>query len=203
MDRLADGAWLYAPVGQLLVVAGGDRVVCHACGDTLEAITRHHVRRHGLDLDGYRERFGLNRKQSLIAPALAEVRREEGRRRWTSNSGVRDGLAIGQAMAKSGVLHDIGQAAQPAGSRRPQGRRSASRDEASAALVVHRAARTAKARDRWDARSRELGFANLDAYLADRHAAGVTPNRVRTELRLGGGTAEKLLADLPPRDRDS
>lgn len=89
MDRLHDGTWLYAPLGRLLVVDGGERIVCHACGDALTAITRHHARRHDLDLPGYRERFGLNRKTSLIAPTLAEVRREEGRRRWETNDAVR------------------------------------------------------------------------------------------------------------------
>jgi hypothetical protein len=194
MDRLDDGAWLYAPLGGMLVVAGGERVVCHACGDALAAITRHHVRRHGLDLGGYRERFGLNRKQSLIAPALAEVRREEGRRRWEANAGVRDGLAVGQAMAKSGELHDIGVAAQPAGSRRQQGRLPASREQAAPALAAHRAGRAAAARARWDAKARALGFSDLDAYLADRRAAGASPNRVRTELGLGGNTAKDLVA---------
>ena len=33
---------------------GGERIVCHACGDALEAITRHYVRRHGLDPTDYR-----------------------------------------------------------------------------------------------------------------------------------------------------
>ena len=102
VDRLDDGTWVYAPKGEVLVVAGGDRIVCHACGDALETITRHHVRRHNLDLAGYRLRFGLNRKASLIAPSLAETRRAEGRRRGQSNDRVRDGLAVGQAMAKSG-----------------------------------------------------------------------------------------------------
>lgn len=194
MGRLDDGTWLYGPFGEMLVVAGGDRVVCHACGDALEAVTRHHVRRHGLDLDGYRERFGLNRKQSLIAPTLQDVRRAEGLRRWQTNARVRDGLAVGQAMAKSGELHDIGVAAQPAGSRRRQGRHSASREGAGPALAAHRADRADAARKRWDARAKELGFTSLETYLADRRAGGATPNRVRTELRLGGTTAAKLLA---------
>jgi hypothetical protein len=56
--RLEDGRWLYAPLGALVVVAGGERIVCHACGEPLAAITRHHVERHELDLAGYREQFG-------------------------------------------------------------------------------------------------------------------------------------------------
>jgi hypothetical protein len=180
--------------GEMVLLAGGDQVVCHACGDALEAVTRHHLKRHGLDVDGCRERFGLNRKQSLIAPTLQDVRRTEGLRRWETNDKVRDGLAVGQAMAKSGELHDIGVAAQPAGSRRSQGRHPASREGAAPALAAHRADRAHAARQRWVARAKELGFASLEAYLADRRASGATPNRVRIELRLGGNTAANLLA---------
>jgi hypothetical protein len=61
VGRLEDGTWLFAPYGDVLVVAGGEAIVCHACGDALEALTRHHVSRHDLELHGYRERYGLNR----------------------------------------------------------------------------------------------------------------------------------------------
>src|SRR5579885_3109457 len=91
LGRLDDGVWLFAPVGAMLVVAGGRLVVCHAFGDALAAVSAGHLRLHGMDLGGYRERFGLNRKASWVAPALAAVRREEGRRRWASNEGVRAG----------------------------------------------------------------------------------------------------------------
>jgi hypothetical protein len=195
LDRLEDGAWLYAPLGQVLIVDGGQRIVCHTCGDALTAITRHHVQRHELDLSGYRERFGLNRKQSLIAPVLAETRRREGLRRWETNVAVRDGLAVGQAMATSGQLHDLGVAAQPAGSRRRQGRRSASRETAAPALSAAREAQAAEARKRWAEKARQLGFADLVAYLADGRARGATAWRVRRELGCGSSMAQRLLKD--------
>ena len=193
IDRLDDGTWVYAPVGEVLVVAGGDRIVCHACGDALEAITRHHVHRHNLDLADYRLRFGLNRKASLIAPSLAETRQAEGRRRWQSNDRVRDGLAVGQAMAKSGELHAVGVAAQPAGSRRQQGRRAASRADAAPALAAHRAGQAGDARNRWEQRARALGFDNLKDYVSERQASAATPWRVRNELRCGSEMAVRLL----------
>jgi hypothetical protein len=198
VDRLDDGTWVYAPVGEVVVVAGGRRIVCHACGDALEAITGHHVARHDLDLDlgGYRMRFGLNRKASLIAPSLAETRRAEGRRRWQSNDSVRDGLAVGQAMAKSGELHAVGVAAQPAGSRRQQGRRAASRADAAPALAAHRAGQAEDARNRWEQRARALGFDNLKDYLDDPRASAGTPWRVRSELRCGSEMAARLLDEV-------
>ena len=66
-------------------------------------------------MSGYRERFGLNRKASLVSPVLAALRRDEGRRRWSANEGVRAGLAVGQEMARSGALYKLGAAAQPVG----------------------------------------------------------------------------------------
>jgi hypothetical protein len=195
VDRLDDGTWVYAPVGGVLVVAGGERIVCHACGDALEAITRHHVRRHDMDLAGYRTRFGLNRKTSLIAPTLADARRVEGLRRWESNDRVRDGLAVGQAMAHSGELHAIGIAAQPAGSRRQQGRRAASRTDAAPALAAHRGAQADDARRRWVQRAQALGFDSLEGYLADRWAIAATPWRVRSELQCGSEMAARLLEE--------
>jgi hypothetical protein len=194
VGRLEDGTWLFAPLGSMYVVGDGARVVCHVCGDGLAAVSAQHARRHGLSLADYRERFGLNRKQSLIAPALAEARRAEGRRRWAANPGVREGLAVGQAMARSGELYELGAAAQPAGVRRPQGRAAASRDGASPALRADRERRSAAARARWDERARGLGFADLDAYLTARRTEGVSAHRVRVELGCGGSTSEKLLA---------
>src|SRR3954469_21289471 len=68
--RLKGGAWVFAPYGVMLPVDAGRRVVCHVCGDASAAVSAQHARRHGLTLTGHRERFGLNRKTSLLAPAL-------------------------------------------------------------------------------------------------------------------------------------
>ncbi|WP_425565360.1 MucR family transcriptional regulator [Pedococcus aerophilus] len=179
----------------MLVVASGSRVVCHGCGEALEAISRAHAGRHGLDLAGYRERFGLNRKTSLLAPTLAAARAAEGRRRWAGNEGVRAGLAVGQEMARSGALYVLGAGAQPVGGRRAQGRVPASAEGASPALRAHREARVAAARARWEARAVALGFADLAAYLDDRVASGASAHRVRTELGCGGTVAARLLVE--------
>lgn len=186
---------MFAQFGSMLVVEGGQRVVCHACGEPLADVSGAHAARHQLTLAGYRERFGLNRKASLLAPALAEERRAEGRRRWASNDGVREGLALGQEMARSGVLYELGASAQPTGSRRAQGRRAASRDGAAPALQARRGEQSAAARERWEVRARALGFDGLEEYLATRRSEGASAHRVRTELRCGGSVAERLLSD--------
>ena len=192
-DRLDDGTWVCAPYGAMLPAKDGARVVCHVCGDALTLISAQHVARHGLTQASYRERFGLNRKASLAAPALAQRRRDEGKRRWATNAGVRDGLALGQQMARSGVLYELGAAAQPAGARRPQGRVPATREGASPALRAHRERRTARAYACWGERARGLGFGDLEQYLTARRTEGATAHRVRTELGCGGSVAERLL----------
>jgi hypothetical protein len=182
--------WLYAPLGSMLHADGGERVVCHACGEQLSAVSAGHLRRHGLDPASYRARLGLNRKASLLAPALALRRREEGRRRWETNRGVRAGLAVGQQMARAGVLYELGAAAQPGGSRRAQGRAAASREGASAALRAHREAQAA-ARARWGERARGLGFADL----ADTWSPGARRGRARTGCGWSSGVAGRSRLD--------
>lgn len=185
---------MFAALGRLTVTAGGRCVVCHACGEPLASISAQHLARHGLTQASYRARFGLNRKQSLVAPQLAQARRVEGRRRWASNEALREGLAVGQEMARDGRLNELGVAAQPAGSRSAQGRFSASQGGASPALRADRERRSVEARARWAASAAGLGFASLAAYIADRRAAGASTHRVRTELGCGGSAAQRLLA---------
>ncbi|WP_415836606.1 MucR family transcriptional regulator [Nocardioides marinus] len=177
----------------MTVTDEGRAVVCHACGEPLAGVSAAHARRHGLSLVAYRERFGLNRKTSLIAPALAEMRRVEGQRRWVENAAVREGLAVGQALARSGALYELGAKAQPAGTRREQGRLAASREGASPALRADRERRSSAARERWTSAATGLGFASLEAYLAQRRAEGASAHRLRGELGCGGSSAERLL----------
>lgn len=132
MDRPADGTWLYAPHGAVLIVASGARVVCHLRGASLAAISSQHVGRHGLDLAGYRGGAGSFAGSHWWRPLCPRTWRAEGRLRWESNHSIRAGLAVSQEMARSGPLHELGTAAQPAGSRRSQGRSTALRDGASA-----------------------------------------------------------------------
>ena len=193
LGRLPDGTWVYAPVGAMLPVDSGRRVVCHACGEWLAAVSAAHVRRHGLDLAAYRGRFGLNRKASLSSPTVQARRRAEGALRWRENAAVRSGLAVGQEMARSGRLYVLGAAAQPTGVRRAQGRRAASREGASPALRADRDRRSAAARTRWEERARGLGFEDLEGYLTVRRAERASAHRVRLELGCGGSVAARLV----------
>jgi hypothetical protein len=114
-----------APIGELVVVDDGLRVVCHLCGESFASLPGHIGPRHGWTADQYREQFGLSRSASLSAPLTRARRREVGLARWAADLRVRNGLAVGQAMARSGELLKLSHAAQPRGTARVQTRRQA------------------------------------------------------------------------------
>jgi hypothetical protein len=68
--------------------------------------------------------FGLGRL-SLCAPALQQRRRELSVERYGANPRLREGLAVGLALARSGELLKLSHAAQPVGSARAQIRQQA------------------------------------------------------------------------------
>jgi hypothetical protein len=115
----------FAPEGELLVVDAGEKVVCHLCGRAMAMLGATHLRQHGWTAELYREAFGLRKGTALCAPAVTERRRELGRERYTRNLRLREGLAVGQQMARSGRLLELSHAAQPAGSARAEARRRA------------------------------------------------------------------------------
>ena len=47
VGTLADGTVCFAPLGELLVVDGGQRVVYHLCGRVLVLLAASHLRKHG------------------------------------------------------------------------------------------------------------------------------------------------------------
>lgn len=122
VDRLPDGSWTYAPIGALVQVDSGARIVCHACGRPLTRLSAAHLRTHGLTQVVYRERYGLNRGTPLLAANLVATWRKEGFRRHRHLQAVRDGLAQGQAMAADGSLLTASHAAQGPGTLRQEGR---------------------------------------------------------------------------------
>lgn len=74
------GAWDGPVHGKLgVLVADGDRLTCHACGELFRGLGYHAVRAHQLTADAYRAVFGLRASTSLIGPALKARRREIAR----------------------------------------------------------------------------------------------------------------------------
>jgi hypothetical protein len=180
----------FAPVGELLVVDGGERVVCHLCGRALAMLGATHLRQHGWTAALYREAFGLRRGASLCAPAVIERRRQLGRDRYDNNRQLREALAVGQALARSGRLLELSHRAQPTGSARAETRRRAGERTAP---VRQRTA--AAAQSRLDARLVELGFGgDLTCYLRDGYERrGLPVLALARELGIGNGRVQKEL----------
>ena len=180
-----------APLGELVVVEDGDRVVCHVCGRAF-AFLPGHLGRHRLTAGEYRERFGLGLSTPLCAPTVLARRRELGLDRYAGNSRLRAGLAIGQTMARSGqLLVELSHAGQPAGSARLQSRRRAGQR-----TEPTRARTKEQAQQRLAARLVELGFpGDLPGYLRRRYLEQGWPVlRVARELGIGN-PAIKLALD--------
>ena len=71
--RAPDGTALFAPRGELVVEADGERVICHLCGRAYRDLAASHVyRAHGLDPDAYRVLAGLSPRHALQSPARSE-----------------------------------------------------------------------------------------------------------------------------------
>lgn len=187
----------FAPLGELLAVDGGERVVCHLCGQALAMLGATHLRQqHGWTADAYREAFGLRRGTSLCAPAVTERRRQLGLERYGSNRRLRDGLAVGQEMARSGRLLEMSHLAQPAGSARAETRRRAGERTAPV-----RQRTSSAAASRLEARLVELGFASDGdgdgdggAYLRDGYERRRLPVlALARELGVGNSRMQALL----------
>jgi hypothetical protein len=175
-------------MGELLVVDGGERVVCHICGRALAMLGATHLRQHGWTAEAYRQAFGLRRGTSLCAPAVTERRRRLGLERYGSNRRLREGLAVGQEMARSGRLLELSHLAQPAGSARAETRRRAGERTAP---VRQRASSVAASR----VEAVVLGFAgDLGAYLRDGYGRRRLPVlALARELGVGNSRMQELL----------
>lgn len=186
----ADGVVSFAPLGRLVVVDGGERVVCHLCGRAFAMLGASHLRQHGWTAVQYREAFGLRRSTALCAPAVTAHRRELGLVRYERNARLREGLAVGQAMARDGSLLELSHAAQPAGAARAETRRRA------AERTVPLRQRTAEAAaSRLRARLVELGFPDdLAGYLHDGYERRRLPVlTLARELGIGNARMKQAL----------
>jgi len=68
------------PYGEFGVLAYddlADRIQCHACGRWFEKLTSFHLKRHGLTIANYKERYGLNATTALETPRITALRRRQ------------------------------------------------------------------------------------------------------------------------------
>jgi len=195
-DVLPDGSLLFGELGVLAVDGDTGQVQCAACGRWLRALGGAHLSAaHGLTAQTYRERYGLLLRRALEAPDRRAQRSASTRARVEREPRLREMLERGAAAARSGEL-----AARTRGTMGERGRRSAQRLERQQ-LLAHNSRRGVEAvqaasDERLVVRARELGFAGLEAYLRDRHAAGWSVVRTSAELAVAREKTARLLAAL-------
>jgi predicted transcriptional regulator len=68
---------VFGEVGVLAYDEVEERIQCHTCGGFYHKLTDGHVRRHGLSVPEYKERYGLNDSTPLETPRLTALRRRQ------------------------------------------------------------------------------------------------------------------------------
>ncbi|MDH5298339.1 MAG: MucR family transcriptional regulator [Desulfobulbaceae bacterium] len=58
-----------------------NKIVCLECGQEFKMLSPKHLRSHGLNGRGYREKWGFSLRQPLCAKALSERRKKAGKER--------------------------------------------------------------------------------------------------------------------------
>jgi hypothetical protein len=103
--RAPDGTALFAPRGELVPEADGERVICHLCGRAYRDLAASHVyRAHGLAPDACRVLAGLSPRHALQSPARSERQAARMRARIAGDPRIGAGMARGAALARSGEL---------------------------------------------------------------------------------------------------
>jgi len=150
-------------------------VCCHLCGRWFRHLGAH-IRVHGLDAAGYRERLGLLKTGPLAAADVSAAIANRQRAAYQANPAVRERFADGQAMARSGRLAWLARRS----SITPQ--RASGRAEQLAAGRVTRATRRDEALTQ---RLTDLGATDLHSYLREHYAAGASLNSLAQATGLG------------------
>ena len=193
--RLPDGSEVFGQVGVLELDEFAGKVRCAACGRWFQQLGGSHLlNAHGLDADGYREKYGL-----MVNRPLEGLRRRAERSRTMHDRIAREPLLRamldrGAEEGRSGALFDQsrGQVASTArrNALRPEGRR----------VLVERGQRGAErsgqiGRQRTELQAQALGFDCLADYLSARHAAGKPMTVLSQELQVARETVRGLLAE--------
>lgn len=73
-------------------------VTCLECGKSFKVLTKKHLASHGLTSDGYKEKYGLPKKITLVAKELVRTRRKKmgEMRLWERRKGAKPEAAATQ-----------------------------------------------------------------------------------------------------------
>lgn len=185
--QLPDGRGLHAPFGTLVRHPETGEPCCHFCGRWFTALGSH-VRVHGCSAEEYRELLGLRRRSALAAPALSTAISARQRARYLASGEVRQRLAVGQDMARSGELNARGRASSQAP--RPETVAVQRRTLATGHLAaVER--RTAELHRRVSA----LGASSVEEYMTSAYLSGTSLAALARTTGLGRARVSQVLKD--------
>ncbi len=176
--HLADGTGLHAPPGELIRDTETGMVCCHLCGEYFRSLGAH-VRTHGHSAHSYRGLLGLAKRAPLTSPEVSAVISERQRVAYQEpSSALRDQLAAGIELARSGELTRRSLTAE--GAPRPQSQANRRR-----ALDAGRLRQQTQRAEAAHARTKAAGFSDLAASLHELHAGGCTLAEAARETGLG------------------
>jgi hypothetical protein len=176
--RLPDGTGLHAPPG---VLTRGDegRVCCHLCGRWFDALGQH-VRAHGHTAASYRSAMGLCSTKPLTSPEFSAAISGRQAAAYSNSPAMRDRLAHGQSMARTGQLAWRAGAARPV-AEVPLERATLRR----AALAAGRNTSALRQAEHVAEQLLALGATALDEYLRQAYSAGASLDQLSRDTGLG------------------
>lgn len=196
---LSDGTVYYAPIGE--VWAHDDRLCCHVCGHWFRSVVVH-LHSHGWTREQYVQAFGLEWGVALEADQTRARRAAAFRPRRTFEPAVREGVAAGQAMARSGELTEL---AANAARGRPHPAQRRAKTLATLAQISPEAKtegvrrrRSQELRDTAAAVGARFGFDSLDAFVIHRLAHGASLASTSREAGLHKDWLQRHLSDVAP-----
>lgn len=181
--QLPDGTGLHAPAAAVTVEEGTGRLCCHFCGRWFASLGSH-VRVHGRTADSYRSALGLALSTPLTCSEVSTAISRRQAERFATSADARAALAVGQQMARAGVLADSAREAREgraAQGQDPVQSRVRREESLSRGRQTQHERRSAALQDRLAA----AGFEDLAEYLRERYLAGASLEVLAVETRLG------------------
>lgn len=185
--RLPDGTGLHAPIGQLARHPETGEAACHLCGRWFRSLGAH-VRAHGHNAATYRSTFGLSKTRPLAAPDVSAAISMRQRRSYRTSPALQEHFEVGQRLARSGTLAELGRRGNAAPALQTVTARRA-------ALERGRAATAARRDDDLRSRLDLLGAPSLPAHLASAYEAGASLESLARSTGLGRARLRAAMAE--------
>lgn len=181
------GIELHAPPGELVRDEETGKVLCHLCGRWFVFLGGH-VRVHGFNAASYRELAGLCKTRALAARELSDLVSTRQKAHYATQQVMRDRLAEGQQMARTGELSLlVRQAADPAAI--PLERLLGQADQ----LASGRATVSSRRARALVENVSRMGFDDLGNYLRHAYAAGASLELLARNTGLGRSRLRQAL----------